>query len=51
MKELTQVQVAKMAGMHQQSYSMIEKGYVCPKVETAKRLAEVLGIEWTTFYE
>lgn len=51
MKELTQAQVAKMAGIHQQSYSMIEKGHACPKVETAKRIAEVLEIEWTTFYE
>lgn len=51
MKELTQAQVAEAAGIHAQSYSAIEKRSVCPKVETAKRLAEVLGIKWTAFYE
>ena len=51
LKDMTQAQVAAAAGVHQQNYSLIERGKTCPKVSTAKRLAAVLGIDWKDFYE
>ena len=50
---LTQEEVAIRVGMSQQSYQMIESGErgKCLKGETAKRIAAVLGFEWTRFFE
>lgn len=48
---LTQGAVAMAAGIAQPSYFEIEKGISTPKPETAKRIAGVLGFDWTKFYE
>jgi len=34
-----------------QYYGMIEKGERRPSVDVAKKIAEVLGIDWTLFFE
>lgn len=43
--------VAELAGITQQHYSLIETGVRCPSVDVAKRIADVLGFEWTRFFE
>lgn len=50
-KDMTQGAVANAAGIAQPSYFEIEKGISTPRPETAKRIAAVLGFEWTRFYE
>ena len=50
-KDMTQGAVANMAGIAQPSYFEIEKGISTPRPETAKKIAAVLGFEWTRFYE
>ena len=47
----TQAEIAKAAGITQQMYSAIERGERRPSVEAAKRLAAVLGFNWTRFYD
>ena len=47
----TQAQIAKAAGITQQMYSFIELGVRRPSVEVAKKIAAVLGFDWTRFYE
>lgn len=46
-----QKDVADSAGISQPAYSSIEAGIKNPTVETAKRIATVLGFEWTRFFE
>ena len=48
---LTQTVVAELAGLHQGAYSNIEKGKRKPSVKLAKRIGEILGVDWTIFYE
>ena len=50
-KGRTQAEVAKAAGISQQMYSAIERGERWPSVKVAKRLAAVLGFDWTRLYE
>ena len=50
-KGMSQADVAKQSGIVQQSYQLIEKGVNRPRIETAQRIAAVLGFEWTRFYE
>lgn len=50
-KGMTQGAVAAAAGIAQPSYYEIEKGLSRPKPDTAKKLGEVLGFDWTRFYE
>lgn len=47
----TQDCIAKAAGITQQHYSLIESGKRIPSVPIAKRIAKVLGFEWTRFFE
>lgn len=47
----SQKAVAELIGVKQPSYCNIENGMRNPTVETAKKIAEVLRIEWTRFYE
>lgn len=51
-KGLTQNIVAESAGISRQFYSMIENGDRGEKlpVQTAKKIAEALGFDWTLFY-
>ncbi len=46
-----QKDVADSAGISQPAYSSIEAGTKNPTVETAKRIAAVLGFDWTMFFE
>ncbi|PZM62572.1 helix-turn-helix transcriptional regulator [Paenibacillus dendritiformis] len=49
-KKLRQYQVAKMVGVSRQYYNSIENQRRVPKVETAKKIADVLDVEWTIFF-
>jgi putative transcriptional regulator len=46
-----QAQIAEAAGITQQMYSAIELGERRPSVEVAKKIAVVLGFDWTRFFE
>lgn len=48
---LTQKEVAEKVGILQQTYNYIETGKRRPSVEKAKKIAEVLGFDWTLFYQ
>lgn len=50
-KSLTGAEVAEAAGITQQFYNFIENGRRRPSVDVAKRIAAVLGFEWTRFFE
>lgn len=39
------------AGITRQYYGMIEKGERRPSVDVAKKLGNLLGINWTIFFE
>lgn len=47
----TQKAVAAQSGISQASLCDMEKGKIRPSVEVAKRIAAVLGFEWTKFFE
>ena len=47
----SQSKVAKESGIAQSTYASIETGYRTPSVETAKKIADVLGFPWTRFFE
>ena len=47
----TQAEIAEAVGISQQMYSAIELGERRPSVEVAKRLASVLGFNWTRLYD
>ena len=48
--DMTQIEVAERVGISQQMYWMIENGERRPSVETAKKIAAVLGFNWTEFF-
>ena len=48
---ITQAKVAEAAGICESAYSMIESGKRGCAVDTAKKIAAVLGFDWTRFYE
>ena len=47
---LSELEVARRAGIAQPFYHNIEMGIKNPSVDTAKRIAAVLGFNWTLFY-
>lgn len=52
-KNMTQCEVAEVSGISNNYYSWIEtgeRGNPLP-VDTAKKIAEALGFDWTLFYE
>lgn len=49
--DLTQEEVANLAGMHRGAYSNIEIGRRNPSVDAAKRIAKALGFDWKLFFE
>lgn len=49
-KQLSEQQVAVMAGISQPAYHTIETGQKNPSVPTAQRIARALGFDWTLFY-
>ena len=48
-KGLTQSDVASRLGLTRQMISAIEKGST-PSVQTAMKMGEVLGFDWTRFF-
>jgi putative transcriptional regulator len=50
-KGRTQAEIAEAVGISQQMYSAIERGERWPSVKVAKRLAAVLGFDWTRLYD
>ena len=48
---LTQADIAGMASVDVTTISKIELGERQPSVEVAKRIATVLGFDWTLFYQ
>jgi|LSQX01.1.fsa_nt_gb transcriptional regulator with XRE-family HTH domain len=49
-KELTQLNVAEIAGVDVTTISKIELGERRPSPELAKAIAKVLDFDWTLFY-
>lgn len=47
----TQQQVADLVGITVRYYQYIEKGEQIPHVSTAKKIAELLGFDWTLFFK
>ena len=50
-KGFTQEQLANDCGVQRTTITMIENENNLPSVETAKKLGEVLGIDWKVFFE
>lgn len=50
-KGLTQQDIADMANVDVTMISKIELGERRPSVQLAKRIAAVLGFDWTLFYQ
>jgi putative transcriptional regulator len=50
-KGYSQTQIAEAVGITQQMYSAIELGVRRPSVEVAKKIASVMGFNWTRFFE
>jgi transcriptional regulator with XRE-family HTH domain len=48
---MTHEDVAERAGIQRPYYTMIENGTRNPSVEVAKRIAKVMGFNWTLFFE
>lgn len=49
--KMSQREAANRVGITQAFYCEIEKGKKKPSVDVAKRIAKVLGFEWTRFFE
>ena len=47
----TQEEVANACGIHRGYYALIESGDRTPSVPVAKKIASLLGFDWTAFYE
>lgn len=50
-KKMTQAQLADVCGCDRTMIGKIETGEVKPSVRLAKTIADVLGFDWTLFYE
>ena len=52
-KDMTQTEVAEMVGIAPHYYSYIENGKRClpSRCDTEKKIAKVLGFDWTRFFE
>ena len=50
-KNLTMAEVAAKSNISESYYSLIESGNRNVPVKTAKKIAKVLGFDWTKFYE
>ena len=48
---LTQAQLAKMVGISRTMITEVENGRANPSVKVAKKIAAVLGFDWTRFYD
>lgn len=50
-RKLTQKEVADAAQIDRTTYTNIETGKARPSIKTAMRIAKVLDISWTVFFE
>lgn len=50
-RNLTMKEVAVSANISESLLCLIEHGKRRPSVETAKRIAETLGFDWTEFFD
>ncbi len=50
-KGYTQESIADKIGIAKTTYSSYEQGYRRPSISTAKKLAEVLDVPWTIFFD
>jgi transcriptional regulator with XRE-family HTH domain len=48
--KLSEKEVANAVGIKQAPYHRIETGESNPKVENAKKIAKLLGVDWQLFY-
>lgn len=48
---MTQAEVAEQANIARTTYSMIETGERNATVDNAKKISNVLGFDWTIFFE
>ncbi|MCM3168994.1 helix-turn-helix domain-containing protein [Peribacillus frigoritolerans] len=48
---LTQDEVATQANIKRPYYTQIESGVRSPSVKVAKEIAEIIGFDWTLFFE
>jgi len=48
--EITQEEIAELAGIKQSAYCVIELGLRNPSVKVAQRIGKFLKVKWTTFY-
>ncbi|WP_337969720.1 helix-turn-helix transcriptional regulator [Virgibacillus salexigens] len=48
--EFTQQEIATKIGVSRQYYNDIENKKRQPSVNTAKKIGELLGVEWTIFF-
>jgi putative transcriptional regulator len=48
--KLTQEDIAKKLNISRQYYNAIENFKKSPSVDLAKELADILGLEWTIFF-
>lgn len=49
--QLTQAEIAEQCGFSRNYYTMIEAGTRTPTPKDAKKIANILGFDWTLFYE
>nr|WP_077616856.1 helix-turn-helix transcriptional regulator [Caenibacillus caldisaponilyticus] len=49
-KNFTHADVAKRINVKRQYYGMIENGKRTPSVNIAKKIADVLDVDWTLFF-
>ncbi|OSH17509.1 DNA-binding helix-turn-helix protein [Enterococcus faecalis] len=49
--KMTQEEVAVKAEISRTTYASIEQGRRRPSVESAMRIASILGFDWTLFFE
>lgn len=47
---ISQQEVADRSGINRSFYTQIETGMRNPSVFTAKKIADVLGLDWTNFF-
>lgn len=50
-KGLTQLELAELSNVERTTYASIEQGRRNPSVANAMRIAEVLDVEWTIFFD
>lgn len=47
----TQESFAKKIGIAKTTYSSYEQGYRTPSITTAKKMADILNVPWTIFFD